>query len=179
MNGANAVRTGLWRERLEGHSSQTPFIRFVFSRTCVRVCVCARVRVFLKEKAGKVIQAKLSVPSMYASIHSFSSLSSFLLSTHKCITWVELCSCVYVYIHTRNAHALCLCSHIHTPTHTYIQVLRRLGFFPTQRTRRASHGYDFEGSRTYVLDNAKRYVQHTSKVRCARMRICMYVYTHV
>ncbi|EKX31178.1 hypothetical protein GUITHDRAFT_122615 [Guillardia theta CCMP2712] len=41
------------------------------------------------------------------------------------------------------------------------QILRRLGFFPTESTKRASHGLDFEGSRTFAWDGSRhvKYVQ--------------------
>eukprot|EP00285_Hemiselmis_virescens_P009425 CAMPEP_0173380020 /NCGR_PEP_ID=MMETSP1356-20130122/2802_1 /TAXON_ID=77927 ORGANISM="Hemiselmis virescens, Strain PCC157" /NCGR_SAMPLE_ID=MMETSP1356 /ASSEMBLY_ACC=CAM_ASM_000847 /LENGTH=118 /DNA_ID=CAMNT_0014333493 /DNA_START=19 /DNA_END=375 /DNA_ORIENTATION=- len=47
---------------------------------------------------------------------------------------------------------------VYKPNSMY-QVMRRLGFFPTMQTLRASHGCDFEFSDTYVLNNSKRYVQ--------------------
>jgi len=43
------------------------------------------------------------------------------------------------------------------------QILRRLGFFPTERTKRASHGFDFEGSRSFQWDGSQRYVQNRGK----------------
>jgi len=47
---------------------------------------------------------------------------------------------------------------VYKPNSMY-QVMRRLGFFPTLRTRRTSHGCDFEYGDTYVLDKSKRYGQ--------------------
>uniref|UniRef100_A0A7S0EG25 Uncharacterized protein n=1 Tax=Hanusia phi TaxID=3032 RepID=A0A7S0EG25_9CRYP len=39
---------------------------------------------------------------------------------------------------------------------SFYQILRRLGFFPTEGTKRASHGLDFEGSRTFWWDEGLR-----------------------
>ncbi|EKX35394.1 hypothetical protein GUITHDRAFT_155502 [Guillardia theta CCMP2712] len=36
------------------------------------------------------------------------------------------------------------------------QILRRLGYFPTENTRRASHGLDFENSRTFQWDGRRQ-----------------------
>ena len=46
------------------------------------------------------------------------------------------------------------------PTSFY-QLLRRLGFFPTEITKRATHGLDFEGSRTFKWNGSRRqkYIQ--------------------
>ncbi|EKX42625.1 hypothetical protein GUITHDRAFT_153494 [Guillardia theta CCMP2712] len=44
---------------------------------------------------------------------------------------------------------------IYKPNSLY-QILRRLGFFPTEGTKRASHGLDFEGSRTFWWDEGLR-----------------------
>lgn len=46
------------------------------------------------------------------------------------------------------------------PTSFY-QLLRRLGFFPTETTKRATHGLDFEGSRTFKWNCSRRqkYIQ--------------------
>lgn len=46
------------------------------------------------------------------------------------------------------------------PTSFY-QLLRRLGFFPTETTKRATHGLDFEGSRTFKWNGSRRqkYIQ--------------------
>ena len=43
------------------------------------------------------------------------------------------------------------------------QFLRRLGFFPTEGTKRASHGLDFDGSRTFKWDGSRRHKYIQSK----------------
>jgi len=48
------------------------------------------------------------------------------------------------------------------PTSFY-QFLRRLGFFPTETTKRATHGLDFEGSRTFKWNGNRRHKYIQSK----------------
>ena len=44
---------------------------------------------------------------------------------------------------------------------SFYQFLRRLGYFPTETTKRATHGLDFEGSRTFKWNGSHRtkYIQ--------------------
>jgi hypothetical protein len=44
---------------------------------------------------------------------------------------------------------------------SFYQFLRRLGYFPTETTKRATHGLDFEGSKTFKWDGSHRtkYIQ--------------------
>mmetsp|Transcript_46788 Transcript_46788/g.110169 ORF Transcript_46788/g.110169 Transcript_46788/m.110169 type:complete len:174 (-) Transcript_46788:117-638(-) len=46
---------------------------------------------------------------------------------------------------------------------SFYQILRRLGFFPTLRSSRAGHGYDFEASSTFQWDSERKYIQRRSK----------------
>jgi len=47
------------------------------------------------------------------------------------------------------------------------QVLRRRGYFPTMKARRTSHGYDFEDSMSYVLDQRRCYAKKKKRTNCS------------
>eukprot|EP00961_Rhodomonas_salina_P039383 529308-Rhodomonas_salina.1 len=48
---------------------------------------------------------------------------------------------------------------------SFYQILRRLGFFPTLRSSRAGHGYDFEASSTFQWDSERKYIQRRRSAR--------------